>query len=367
MRDEILSHIAPLDEEVAQQLSVITSLRGQMIHWAEKLNQPFSRIEAQGSTGPKQTQLRGSGDIDLFIALNPENYGTVLSKEGKERDATLGTIMETLVDTWLHPALQEIGAEDIVKAYSQHPYLSANYRGFDVDLVLCFDLSKEELQTSGPITAVDRTIHHSEYVSKHLSSKSRDDVRILKSFLKAGHIYGDQSAIGRMGFTGYALELLIIALGGIDPAVKRIIHLESNPVDPLHRPLSVLRKQETFHDDHIFIIDPTDTSRNTASSFSPRAFKWLQLRTRSLLSALERGDTDTVLDLVRTSSYQIGSSTTLYSGTSFTEKVAKLVQYWRRSRPERRGLGRASLRSTSRTIGLFWGFLLRTQSSAPSS
>ena len=134
---------------------------------------------------------------------------------------------------------------------------------------------------------VDRTVHHSRYVSERMTDTLRDDIRILKSFLRACHTYGDRCPIGHMGFTGYSLELLVLQFGGLTKALKAIECLETQPVDPLRRSLEVLRTVPTFRDDHVYIIDPTDTKRNTAASFDPRAYTWTKSRISTLTDTLK--------------------------------------------------------------------------------
>ncbi|MHA1481773.1 MAG: hypothetical protein ACTSQZ_10180 [Candidatus Thorarchaeota archaeon] len=295
MRKRILERIAPTNAELETQHLAISALREELENFANKISQPYSFIEPQGSTGKKQTQLRNAGDIDLFIALNPKDYTRTLALALKARNSEVNSIVNGLVDDWLIPVVKTLKITDYQKTYSQHPYLSCRYMDIETDIIICFDISAQRLEDTGPITAVDRTIHHTEYVSKHLTSNQRDDVRILKSFARACHAYGDACAVGRMGFTGYSLELLIIENNNFQEALSALRNLIDNPIDPLNRSIETLQNIPAFRDDHLFIIDPTDTNRNVASSFDERTYRWLRTCIDRIFASVKNGDVDEVI------------------------------------------------------------------------
>ncbi|MFW9890427.1 MAG: hypothetical protein ACFFER_19805, partial [Candidatus Thorarchaeota archaeon] len=297
MADEVLSKIMPTKEEIENQATVISNLRNALERYAIENGFAFHSIEPQGSTGEKQTQLRGASDIDLFVILSQDDYPKIMSQDPKRRGKAVDRLMDSMVDNWFKPALSRIEVSSIQKTYSQHPYLSLELMGFEVDIVSCFFIPQIELEKKGPITAMDRTVHHSKYVSKNIESL-RDDARILKSFVRACHAYGDRCAVGQMGFTGYALELLVILKGGVDEAIRAILELDTTPVDPFNRSLEDLRKTPAFRDDSIFIIDPTDPGRNVASSFDQRSFRLLKVLSGQLIAAAKEGNFSKVQELL---------------------------------------------------------------------
>lgn len=258
------------------------------------IGQRYSFIEPQGSTGKKQTQLRGAADIDLFVGLRPDDYSEILALQPKERQQSIDELLNQLVETWFIPALKGLDAKKVRKTYSQHPYLSLVLKRIDVDIIGCFDISTDELVRNGPVTAVDRTVHHTRYVIAHVNDTLREDVRILKSFVRANHVYGDAAAVGKMGFTGYSLELAVIMGGGLNHAMEAIRDLENSPLDPLQRPLNMLRATPQFRDDFVFIIDPTDQRRNVASSFTARTCRWLSRRIGELIENARSGQSDVI-------------------------------------------------------------------------
>ncbi|MGY5874474.1 MAG: hypothetical protein RTU30_01900 [Candidatus Thorarchaeota archaeon] len=289
LKEVVLPKISPTDIEIQNQKTVILKIKEALVAYAEIYGFEYSFIEAQGSTGSKQTQLRDTADIDLFVALNPEDYPIGKTPAAKRTHSDL--LFESFVQDWFLPAVQALNVHNPQKTYSQHPYLSMRFQGFEVDILGCFDIPADVLAEEGPITAVDRTVHHSRYVSDKISDEQRDDVRVLKSFVRASHSYGDRCAVGRTGFTGYSLELLALSSKDLLDAISRLLQLEEVPLDPKERSLHTLKLEPAFRDDYVFIIDPTDTGRNVASSFNSRSYKWVSLRYKHFLDLLENDQT----------------------------------------------------------------------------
>ncbi|MHA1576083.1 MAG: hypothetical protein ACTSU3_01860 [Candidatus Thorarchaeota archaeon] len=296
IREQVLARITPSQEEIEVQARIINQLSNALRFEAESKEFEYAFIEAEGSTGKKQTQLRGAADIDLFVALRPKNYSEILNRAQTEKHRAINDLMNNLVSEWFEPAIEDLEVSEVQKAFSQHPFLSLKMDGIDIDILGCFDIDAQILANSGPITAVDRTVHHTQYVAERMTEKKREDVRILKSFVRACHAYGDTCAVGRMGLTGVTLELLVIFNQDLDSAIKALRHLETDPVDPLNRQLDTLKKIPAFRDDHIFLIDPTDHSRNMASSFTPRSYAWVQYKIDRLWENVKSGDSKTVIN-----------------------------------------------------------------------
>ena len=302
VRKRILAKVTPTQKELDLQKTIIDTLRHALSDHPSSDSFAYSFIEAQGSTGRKQTQLRGAADIDLFIGLIPENYANIIDKPERERHQALDNLMSSMVNDWFEPAVSGLKTSDVQLAFSQHPFLSLKMKGLEIDILGSFDIDVEYLSEKGPITAVDRTVHHTRFIADLLTDEKRDDARILKSFVRASHAYGDQCAVGRMGITGVSLELLSIFTETIDDAFDALEQLDTRPIDPKKRSLRELRKNPAFRDDYIILIDPTDYQRNIASSFTPRAYEWVMYRLHRLREASKKDDENEVLDLLTESS-----------------------------------------------------------------
>ncbi|MBD3227189.1 MAG: hypothetical protein GF329_03290 [Candidatus Lokiarchaeota archaeon] len=273
LKNLILKTISPSSEENNRINKTVELLKDTLKQKLDGSKIEANYIEAQGSTGKKQTHLAGDSDIDLFVALNKKHYKGFMDKEVKSdiyKEAK--ELFSKLCHEIFIPSLKDINAKNIKLTYAEHPYVSAEINAFKIDVVGCFDLDNSFIKKNGPITAVDRTPHHSNFIKNNLNDRMRDDVRILKAFFQASHAYGDKSAIGRFGFTGFISELLIYHFKTIENLFDSFSDIPSNPIDFFDRSGKKLEKINRFENDYFIVIDPIDKNRNAAASVSRRAF-----------------------------------------------------------------------------------------------
>ncbi|MBN2156106.1 MAG: nucleotidyltransferase domain-containing protein [Candidatus Lokiarchaeota archaeon] len=283
IRSEILDQIQPTDQENQKIKRILSQIKEILKNYNKyHHNFRFDFISAQGSTGIKQTHLRHDSDIDLFIFLNPKDYEEVIEQDAKNR-TKISALFRRLCDQWVIPALKADDFEEVYIAYAEHPYVSTRTEGYEVDIVFSFFLPENYIQKKGPITAVDRTFYHSEFIQKNLGSTQLDDVRILKAFFKNNYSYGDKAPIARGGFIGYAAELLICYFGSIWNIFRNFHTLPYISVDFFNRSTDKLRKVPRFQNDFLLIMDPTDKMRNVAASISERAWIYCSKKIESFL------------------------------------------------------------------------------------
>ncbi len=274
IREYILNKIRPTEDEIQKINNIVDLLRHSLFE-ANDGQFPISFISAEGSTGAKQTQLRGASDIDLFIGIDLNEYPELLTMKRKDQRQFSKKLFENIVESLVIPTLRKIDANNILKAYAEHPYVKLNYRGVDIDIVGCFDISPDVLKQHGPITAVDRSPHHTRFVVEHLTEKTRDDIRLLKALAKSSYAYGDKAAIGRSGFTGYSIEVMTIMWNSFENVLKNLKVLKTAPLDYFGRSRKELIKINGFRDHFLIVVDPTDPNRNVAASISPRSYYWV--------------------------------------------------------------------------------------------
>ena len=285
---EVLEDIAPTQQELTLISDIIAKLITLLDEKAQQLGIKYTRIEPQGSTGIKQTQLKNDFDIDLFVGLNYElykpNYDGLsknkLKKESKKE-------FRSLCNNWIIKSLPLKEFQNPRLLYAEHPYVTADYhvknKIIKIDIVLFFDLELDYIMKHGPITAVDRSPWHGRFVKDNFSQKQKNDVRVLKQFFKANHCYGDKSAVGKVGFIGYSAELLIHHFGNLQNLFSNFAELKNNPIDFENRSINELRKIQHFQNDYIIIIDPVDKNRNVASAISEKAYKYCNQRVKDFL------------------------------------------------------------------------------------
>jgi tRNA nucleotidyltransferase (CCA-adding enzyme) len=85
----------------------------------------------------------------------------------------------------------------------------------------------------------------------------KDDVRILKTFLKSIGIYGAE--IAKQGFSGYVSEVLILNYGTFENVIKGISKIKEN---------QTIGKSSKKFETLLVIVDPIDSNRNLAAAIS---------------------------------------------------------------------------------------------------
>ncbi|WP_456450019.1 nucleotidyltransferase domain-containing protein, partial [Palaeococcus sp. (in: euryarchaeotes)] len=141
---EVLQKIKPSKEE----RELVERIKGELLGLVrEEIERAGLEVKPYfvGSLA-KDTYLAGDHDIDLFLAFPLDVPLNELREEGFNLAEAIGKRLDSYE-----------------KAYAEHPYISGRYRGFDVDLVPCYDVNSwREVRT-----AVDRSILHNRWVLKH--------------------------------------------------------------------------------------------------------------------------------------------------------------------------------------------------------
>ncbi|MBI5332636.1 MAG: CCA tRNA nucleotidyltransferase [Candidatus Aenigmarchaeota archaeon] len=192
-----------------------------------------------GSIG-KHTWLSGDHDIDIFVLFPKDVSRENLEKKGLE----IG-----------REVCKRMKAKPVMK-YAEHPYTRAVVKGYGIDIVPCYKIGQGERI----ISAVDRSPLHLKYVLENLKPEQRDEVRLLKQFMKGADVYG--SDVKHNAFSGYVCELLIIIYGTFEEVLRQILHWrypQNIDMDP---------KQAKRLQGALFLRDPVDINRNTAAAIS---------------------------------------------------------------------------------------------------
>ena len=187
-----------------------------------------------GGSFAKDTWLSKDADIDIFIKFKKN-----ISEEKFEKIS------------------QKIGFESLKKyspyvRYSQHPYVEAKIKNTKINIVPCYDVKIGEWKS-----AADRSPFHTKFMKKSLTSKMKNDVKVLKTFLKSNGIYGAE--IAKQGFSGYISEVLILEFGSFENLIKSISKIKEN---------QIIGKTSKKFDTSIVVIDPIDSNRNLAAAIS---------------------------------------------------------------------------------------------------
>lgn len=232
---EVLERIRP-DDAIDQAINdTINTLTGMIEDQKAQLGLEFD-IKHVGSTA-KRTHLR-SGDIDIFLGFEP-------------------SVPETRMEEIIFDLGRRVLPDHIIR-YAEHPYVRGTMNGLDIDLVPCYNVPGGD----SIISAVDRTPFHTEYVISRLSQGQRDEVRLMKQFLRGIGCYGAENRT--MGFSGYLSELFIIHYRTFKESLEKVSGWSSRTI------IDIECAGYTGPDEKrsLIVVDPVDPSRNVASPVS---------------------------------------------------------------------------------------------------
>ncbi len=230
--DEVLEDVIPDDDERDRLRDVFENVRRRAREAIDERGIDAD-VELVGSAA-RDTWISGDRDIDVFLLL-PD-------------DLPRDDLEETGLDVG-----KQVFPDGVVE-YAEHPYVKGHDRGYDIDLVPCYDV---ESATEAK-TAVDRTPFHNRYVSERL--EDTDDARLLKSFTKGIGVYG--SELRTRGFSGYLCELLVLHYGGFEEAIEAASDWSPQVT------IDIEDHGTKEFDDPLVVVDPTDPERNVAAVLS---------------------------------------------------------------------------------------------------
>lgn len=191
-------------------------------------------VQIVGSVA-KGTYLHQDVDLDVFALFPPD----LDREELEERGLALG-----------REVLPDGHAE-----YAEHPYIQGTHRGLEADVVPAYRVdSPREIRS-----AVDRTPFHTDYVNRHLDRSQRDDVRLLKRFMRGVDVYGADARV--RGFSGYLCELLVLKYGSF----RGVLEAAHRWRPGVYLTLTAQEDPPVFDEPMVF-LDPVDPERNAASA-----------------------------------------------------------------------------------------------------
>ncbi len=229
IESQVLKRIVPTKDEDLKINEIVEELKNKCRDEIKKL-----KINAEpilvGSVA-KDTHLK-KPDIDIFILFQKNTSRKQLEKYGLE-----------------------IGKNVLngKRKYAEHPYTTGVYKGYEIDLVPCYKIT----DTKEKMSAVDRTPFHTKYIIENLKKGQKNDVRLLKQFMKGIGVYSAEAKI--QGFSGYLCELLILKYGSFQTLIKEACKWKERVL---------IEKIPKRFDEPMVFVDPVDENRNVASALS---------------------------------------------------------------------------------------------------
>ncbi len=237
IEEEVLSRIAPKDEENRRISEAVEKVTIRVLSIADSLGIAVEPILV-GSVA-KGTHLTDP-DLDIFVMFSPttkredlESYGLKIGRDVLKK---------------------------YEKKYAEHPYVCGKFDGLNVEIVPCYKIE----DPSQRMSAVDRTPFHTDYIIEHINEEQKDQIRLLKQFLRGIGIYGAEAEIE--GFSGYLCELLVLHYGDF----KSVIAHAKNWIKGVV--ITFDDREHAKFDESLVVVDPVDPKRNVASALSEENF-----------------------------------------------------------------------------------------------
>jgi len=261
VQKDVLSQIRPN----AEQKRKISLISRKALALAGKFAHKYKGKAMLAGSVTRGTWLPDKMEFDVFV-LFPEKLN---EKQMERAGLEVGKkVIESLKGKW------EL-------TYAQHPYVSGKVDGVAIDVVPAFEVKSAEQIKS----AVDRTPFHVKFVEKNLRPKMAEDVLLLKQMLKSANAYGADTKTE--GFSGYVCEVLTINYGNFVEVLKSARKWEPGEIidtQDVYKKTDHDKLRETFKDQALILIDPTDKNRNTAAALSARNFMKLKMLADQFLS-----------------------------------------------------------------------------------
>jgi len=202
-----------------------------------------------GGSYAKGTWLRGQMDLDIFVKMKKETDEKTFKEIGKK-----------------------IGFSSMKKfkpyvRYSEHPYVEAEVKGVRVNVVPSYDVEHGNWKS-----AADRSSFHTRFILETFDQTKKNEVRLLKKFLKGMDIYGAE--IAKEGFGGYVAEVLVHHYGSFANVLEAAANFTSGQI--------IGNPTKKFETD-LILIDPIDSNRNLGTAISTQNIGRFMLSARVFL------------------------------------------------------------------------------------
>ena len=223
------------------------SLLKQVKEEASKYSEVAS-VELGGSYA-KGTWLKDQMDLDIFVKFKKETDDKSFESIGKK--IGFGSLKK------YKPYVR----------YSEHPYVEAEVEKTKVNVVPCYDVDKGQWKS-----AADRSSFHTRFILETLDQTKKNEVRLLKKFLKGIGIYGAEISVEGLG--GYVSEVLVYHFGSFMGVLEAASNFSQG---------QVIGEPTKQFESSIILIDPIDSNRNLGTAISSQNVARFILAARSFL------------------------------------------------------------------------------------
>ncbi len=233
---EELKKIKPSDKE-------ISSIKKQAKEVVSVLKKAGLRPKIGGSLAKGTLVKKDVQDVDIFVVFD------------KEKDTNK-----------LERVLKKNNLDYSVK-HGSRDYFQIKKQDVIIELIPVVAVSK----AGEAENITDVSLMHVKYVKKHITKKLANDIRLAKVFCHAHDCYGAESYI--QGFSGYALELLVIYFKGFVNFLKKIDKFRVIDLEDYFKEEEVfLELNQSKLKSPFVLIDPTYKYRNVVAGLSEETY-----------------------------------------------------------------------------------------------
>lgn len=202
-----------------------------------------------GGSYAKGTWLKDQMDLDIFVKFKKDTDEKIFEEIGKKIGFSSLKNYKPYV------------------RYSEHPYVEAEVDKTRVNVVPSYDVEKGEWKS-----AADRSSFHTRFILETLDQTKKNEVRLLKKFLKGIGIYGAEISVE--GFGGYVSEVLVHHYG----TFMTVLEAASNFTQG-----QVIGNPAKKFESSLVLIDPIDSNRNLGTAISSQNVAKFILAARAFL------------------------------------------------------------------------------------
>jgi tRNA nucleotidyltransferase (CCA-adding enzyme) len=208
------------------------------------------KYDPENKFSDSQTFPENVYDVDIFVRFN-EKYG----------------------DEKISSILGQVLGKKAKKIHGSRDYYQIIINGIIMEIIPVIKIKKPNEAKN----VMDLSYFHVKYVLGKIkkNKKLADEIILAKSFCHAQNCYGAESYI--RGFSGYALELLIIHYKSFENFLKQVIKQDKSQIiiddSKFYKKQNVLIElNESKLNSPIILIDPTYKQRNALAGLSEETF-----------------------------------------------------------------------------------------------
>jgi len=261
-----------LSDEEYKNLDHLSSLIIDSINKKLKRKKIDAKIFVGGSLAKRTLIKKPRYDVDLFLRFN-KKYS-----EDEIRNYCRKIFFLFRVPGYSTKVKRVHGSRDYYRVYIKK-------HGIIFEIAPTLNISKPEEARN----ITDLSYFHVSYVTKELdkNKKLRDEILLAKSFCYSQGCYGAESYIN--GFSGYAIELLIIYFNSFKKLIEELSKTENKVVIDLSKHYKtkddlIKEMNPSKMKSPIILIDPTFKKRNVAGALSYETFNGFKIAGKGFLT-----------------------------------------------------------------------------------